>query len=97
MFVESSNADEEETVELVDLLSSSILLRIESSELHPSLTLTVNATSAVDVFVVVVDVDVGEDSADDETTTTTVSSFVFSLKSSDLEFDGDLLGGFWFS
>lgn len=36
-FVESSKADDDETVELVDLLSSSMLLRIESSDDQASL------------------------------------------------------------
>lgn len=49
--VESSKADDDETVELVDLLSSSMLFSIESSDDHPSLTF---APLEVDVVVVVV-------------------------------------------
>lgn len=39
--MESSKADDDETVELVDLLSSSMLFSIESSDDQPSLTLAV--------------------------------------------------------
>jgi hypothetical protein len=38
IFVEPSKMDDDDTVELVDLLSSSMLFSIESSDDHPSLT-----------------------------------------------------------
>lgn len=51
-FVESSKADDDETVELVDLLSSSMLLRIESSDDQASLPFAGTAESLVGEIVV---------------------------------------------
>lgn len=93
MLFESSKADDDDTVELVDLLSSSMLFKMESSDDHPSLTFPVIATFAVAVSVVCVDgvvvsvaVAVNDAGAADV-------SLVFSLHSSafDLGCDEDLL------
>lgn len=96
MLFESSNADDDETVELVDLLSSSMLFKIESSDDHPSLTFPVIATFAVAVSVVdgvVVDVVVVSVAVAVNDAEVADVSLVFSLHAFDLGCDEDLLAG----